>query len=113
MDGKQKEAHNHGIGTMSCDTLSLNTKEIKLRRCSVPWTHEVWAFGIANGSLYWAIWAAFLWCCSINPKAPPPGTMSVSYNLPAHPCWKAASFLSCFLWGMMFQCCFRGTGCKS
>lgn len=80
MDSKQQEANKHGVGTMSCDTVSLNSKEIQLRTYSVPWTHEVWAFGIASGSLYWAIWAAFLWCCSINSEVPLPGTMSVFDN---------------------------------
>lgn len=38
------------MGTVSFDTLSLNTKEIKLRTNRIPLTHEVQAFGIANGS---------------------------------------------------------------
>lgn len=29
MDSKQQEAHKHVIGTVSFDTLSLNTKEIR------------------------------------------------------------------------------------
>ncbi|KAM7340865.1 hypothetical protein ACRRTK_001480 [Alexandromys fortis] len=40
----------NGIGTVSFDTLSLNTEEIKLRTYSVPLTLEVQAFGLANGS---------------------------------------------------------------
>lgn len=102
---------------MSFDTLSLNTKEIKLRMYSVPLTHEVQAFGIADGSSGPSGQLSY-GAAPLTQIHPPGHHVSIiqSTNLlealePPHIRFlgspMAASSLPWFLWGMMFYRCFR------
>lgn len=97
---------------MSIDTLSLNTKEIKLRTYRVPWTHEVRP--LAQPMALMGYLGSFPMVLLHQPKINPHGhhvSIVQSTNLlealePPHipflGAYMAASSLPCFLWGMMF-----------
>lgn len=104
-----------GIGTVSFDTLSLNTKEIKLRTYRIPLTHEVQAFGIANGSNGPSGQLSY-GAAPLTQIHPPGHHVSIVQStnllealepplirLLGSP--MAASSLPWFLWGMMFYRC--------
>lgn len=109
--GSNKRRRN-GIGTVSIDTLSLNTKEIKLRTYRVPWTHEVRP--LAQPMALMGYLGSFPMVLLHQPKINPHGhhvSIVQSTNLlealePPHipflGAYMAASSLPCFLWGMMF-----------
>lgn len=113
----ENKKRTNGIGIVSFDTLSLNTKEIKLRTYSVPLTLEVQAFGIANGSNGPSGQLSY-GAAPLTQIHPPGHHVSIvqSTNLlevlePPHIRFlgspMAASSLPWFLRGMMFYCCFR------